>query len=71
VIEPKLVLRGLEAVLDRPAMAFDGNQCLDWRSSRAPGGEVALQLLILLISESIGKHDSEIMDVWSLYRSDG
>ena len=29
VVEPELVLGGLEAVLDRPAMAFDADQRLD------------------------------------------
>src|SRR3981081_1546820 len=36
VIEPELVLGGLETVLDRPAMAFDGDQRFDGCSCRAP-----------------------------------
>ena len=29
VIEPELVFRGLKTVLDRPAVAFDADKCLD------------------------------------------
>ena len=39
VIEPELVFRGLKAVLDRPAMAFDRDQRFNGCSRRAPGGE--------------------------------
>jgi len=39
VVEPEFVLRGLEAVLDRPAMPFDLDQGFDTRSGGAPGGE--------------------------------
>src|SRR6266446_146345 len=39
VIETKFVLGGLEAVLDRPAMALDRDQRLDGRSCRTPSGE--------------------------------
>src|SRR6266550_7586805 len=39
VIEPELVLGGLETVLDRPAMAFDCDQRFDGCSCRAPGRE--------------------------------
>ena len=39
VIEAEFVFSGLEAVLDRPAMAFDRDQRFDGRSCRAPGGE--------------------------------
>src|ERR1019366_4233418 len=37
VIEPKLVFRGLKAILDRPPMAFDPYQRFDRRSRRTPG----------------------------------
>lgn len=40
VIEAELVLGGLKAVFDRPAMSFDGDQLLDGRSGGTPGGEV-------------------------------
>jgi len=39
VIETKLVLRSLKAVLDRPPMAFDRHQRFDGRSRWTPGGE--------------------------------
>ena len=39
VIEAKFVLRGLEAILDRPAVSLDLDQRLDAGPSRAPGGE--------------------------------
>lgn len=39
MIESELVLGGLEAVFDRPAMAFNGNKRLDVRPGRAPCGE--------------------------------
>ena len=39
VIYPELVFRGLKTVLDRPAMAFDGDQHFDGCSCWAPGGE--------------------------------
>jgi hypothetical protein len=39
VIETKLVLRSLKAVLDRPPMAFDRHQCFDGCCRWAPGGE--------------------------------
>ena len=39
VIEPEFVFRGLETVLDRPPMAFDGDQRFDGRCRRTPGGE--------------------------------
>ena len=45
VVEAELVLGGLEAVFDRPAMAFDGDKGLDGRAGRAPSreeGEVAV-----------------------------
>src|SRR3954452_7800257 len=45
VIEPELVLGGLEAVLDRPAVPFEGGQGLDRGPGRAPGrkeGEIAV-----------------------------
>ena len=40
VIEPELVLGGLETVLDRPAMTLDPDQRLDRCSRRTPSGEV-------------------------------
>src|SRR5271165_2095985 len=40
MVEPELVLGGLEAVLDRPTMALDADQRRDRCSGRAPGGEV-------------------------------
>lgn len=40
MIEPKFILGGLEAVLDRPAMALDTDQRFDRGSHRTPGGEV-------------------------------
>ena len=40
VVEPELVLGGLEAILDCPAMTFDTDQCLNRCSRRTPGGEV-------------------------------
>src|ERR1700729_312948 len=40
VVEPKFVLGSLEAILNRPTMAFDIDQCLNRRLRRAPGGEV-------------------------------
>ena len=39
VIEAELVLGGLEAVFDRPSMAFDGDQRFNRCARRAPGGE--------------------------------
>jgi hypothetical protein len=36
VVEAELVLGGLEAVFDRPAMAFNGDEGLDARAGRAP-----------------------------------
>src|SRR3954451_17412627 len=39
MVEPKLVLAGLETVLDAPALPFDRHQRLDAGASRAPGGE--------------------------------
>ncbi len=45
VVEAEFVLGGLEAILDRPAMAFHGDESLDVGSGRAPGreeGEVAI-----------------------------
>ena len=39
MIKPEFVRRCLEAILDRPAMAFDLDQGLDTRPSRTPGGE--------------------------------
>ena len=35
MIEAELVLGGLEAVFNRPAMAFDGDEGLDARADRA------------------------------------
>lgn len=40
MIEAKLVLGGLKAVFDCPAMSFNGDQLLDGSSGRAPCGEV-------------------------------
>ena len=40
VVEPELVLGGLEAVLDRPSMTLDADQRLDRCASRTPSGEV-------------------------------
>src|ERR1700722_4701149 len=40
VVETELVLGSLEAVLDRPAMAFDADQRVDRSPSWAPCGEV-------------------------------
>ena len=40
MVEPEFVLGGLEAIFDRPAMAFDADQGLDRCSGRTPGGEV-------------------------------
>src|SRR3954470_6478263 len=42
VVEAKLVPGGLEAVLDRPALPFDGHQCIDAGPGRAPGGEAGI-----------------------------
>ena len=39
VIEAKLGLGGLKAVLDGPAMTFDADQRVDPGSRRSPGGE--------------------------------
>ena len=39
VVEAELVLGGLEAILDRPAMPLDLDQHLDGGSGRAPGRE--------------------------------
>ena len=39
VIEPELVFGGLKTVLDRPAMAFDRDQCFNGCFCWAPGGE--------------------------------
>src|SRR6266446_5566587 len=39
VIEPELVFRGLETVLDRPPMAFDRHQRFDGCSRWTPGAE--------------------------------
>src|SRR3954462_6438372 len=39
MVEPKLVLAGLETVLDAPTLPFDRDQRLDAGASRAPGGE--------------------------------
>jgi hypothetical protein len=39
VVEPELVLGGLETVLDCPPMAFDPDQCFDRCCRWAPGGE--------------------------------
>jgi hypothetical protein len=36
VVEAELVLGGLEAVLDGPAMSFHRDQCLDGRSNWTP-----------------------------------
>ena len=41
VIKPKLVLGGLETVLDRPAMTLDPDQRLDRCSRWTPSGEVS------------------------------
>ena len=40
VVEPEFVFGGLEAVLDRPAMALDADQGFDRSPCRTPGGEV-------------------------------
>jgi len=45
VVKAKFILGGLEAVIDCPAMAFDGDEGLDARASRAPcreEGEIAI-----------------------------
>ena len=39
VIEPKLVLRGLKTILDRPAMTLDRYQCFERCSRWTPGGK--------------------------------
>ena len=39
VIEPKLVLRGLKTILDRPPMTLDRYQRFDRRSRWTPGGK--------------------------------
>ena len=39
VIEPELVFGGFKTVLDRPAMAFDGDQRFDGCSRWTPGSE--------------------------------
>lgn len=39
VIEAELVLCGLEAVFDRPAVAFDCDECLDTSAGRTPRRE--------------------------------
>ena len=41
VVEAELVLGGLEAIFDRPAMAFDGNDCLNGCAGWAPCREVS------------------------------
>src|SRR3954447_18065339 len=40
VVEPEFGLGGLETVLDRPALALDGDQRLDAGPARAPSGKV-------------------------------
>lgn len=40
MIQAELVLGGLKAVFDRPAMSFNGDQLLDGSSGGTPGGEV-------------------------------
>ena len=40
MIEPELVLGGLEAVLDRSTLALDAGQLVDRRPCRTPSGEV-------------------------------
>lgn len=45
VVEAEFVFGGFEAVFDRPAMAFDGDERLDAGAGRAPcreEGEVAV-----------------------------
>jgi len=45
VVEAEFVLGGLEAVFDRPALAFDGDERLDAGTGRAPcreEGEIAV-----------------------------
>ena len=39
VIEAEFVFRGLETVLDRPPMAFDGDQRFDGCCGWTPGGK--------------------------------
>ena len=39
MVESEFIPGGLEAVLDRPAVAFDQDQSFDARSGRAPNGE--------------------------------
>jgi hypothetical protein len=39
MIKAELVLGGLEAILDRPAMPFDRDEALDVGPCRAPGSE--------------------------------
>ena len=39
VVKAQLVFSRLEAVLDGPALSFDGDQHRNRRASRAPGGE--------------------------------
>jgi hypothetical protein len=51
VIEAKLVLRGLEAVLDCPAMSLDKDESLDVCSRWTPGreeGEIAITDVVLI-----------------------
>ena len=40
MVKPEFVFGGLEAVFDRPAMAFDIDERPDGCSGRTPGGEV-------------------------------
>ena len=40
MVEPELVFGGLEAIFNRPAMAFHIDECRNRCARRAPGGEV-------------------------------
>ena len=81
VIEPELVFRGLETVLDRPPMAFDRHQRFDGCSRWTPGaeeGEITIgdistdqqtarpQTLICAVDIEIGQFEiTPIVQPWS------
>src|SRR3954453_1286288 len=45
MVEPKLVLAGLETVFNAPTLPFHRHQCLNAGASRAPGGEVGARAI--------------------------
>ncbi len=71
VIETKLVLRRLKAVLDRPPMAFDRHQRFDRRSRWAPGGEEGEETVCEL-SEHFAFGKLDLSDISGIsYKHDG